>query len=125
MTKCNICGLKAETYNFKFAIAHYNCTANLDKQKTEKDFARLIVYDVKTIYDIRLMEKNIKCAEKYLKDNGYSIEFINKVINLCKEHTSKFKSNNKIMIAKFKISDILSSFSDAEKNLIIDYLKYK
>ena len=126
MTKCKICGLDAENnYAFSFAIAHYNCTANLDKKKTEKDFARLIVDDVETIYDIRLMEKNIKCAEKYLKDKGYSVEFINKVKDLCTDYINKFKSKKEIEMAETKILEILKSFSAEEKNKILDTVKYK
>ena len=126
MTKCKICGLDVENhYNFSFAIAHCNCTTNLDKQNTEKDFAKLIVEDVETIYDVNLMRLNIKCVEKYLKNKRYSVEFINKVKDLCTNHINKLKSKKEIEMAEIKILKILKSFSDEEKNKILDSVKYR
>lgn len=117
--RCRICGREVKGSSYAFDIGHINCTFNLDKCNTAKEFAELILNDVETYNDIELMKVNLACAEKYLRQEGKDDMFIKNVRDICEKYIKGLKGEGETEKAIGKIINILVDFSENEREEIL------
>jgi hypothetical protein len=117
--RCRICGREVKGSSYAFDIGHINCTFNLRTCNTAKEFAELILSDVKTYNDIELMKVNLACTEKYLLQKGRDDIFIKKVRSICEKYIKGLKDKGETEKAIGKIVNILVDFSENEREKIL------